>query len=117
MRNIATGFMKKHLQLETRMDDEKIHEMSINDPFLRTSTTIEWSLWDWLKMLFKRPRQTVIVTRIIADDVAYKRWFSGVDACDRCAAVIGYPHDGSNADDPGYHHGDERLCETCYYKT
>lgn len=110
-----TGFMKRHLKLETRVDDVKVHEQQIDDPFLRTQTVIGWGVWDWLKMLFKSPREIVVVTHVIGDGVAHKRWFAGLDACDRCETTIGYPHDGSSNADPGYHHGEERLCERCYY--
>jgi len=103
------------LKLETRVDGGKVHECPIDDPFIRASTVVGWSLWDWLKMLFQSPREITVTTRVIGNGVAHKRWFNGTDACDRCESVIGYPHDGSSAADHGYHHGEERLCNACYY--
>lgn len=117
MRSILTGFMKRHMTLETDVDGKRVHTQDIDDPFLTTSTRVGWNLWDWFKMLFKSPREIVVRTRVHGDGVAHKRWFAGVDACEQCESVIGFPHDGSSADDPGYHHGDKRLCGPCYYGT
>lgn len=104
-----------HLSVCVKIDGQTVHEKSIEDPFVTTRSVVTLSIWEWLCLLVKRPRQIEFALNIRADGVAQKRWFAGQDACDRCATTIGYPHDGSNASDPGYHHGSERLCEACFY--
>lgn len=104
-----------HLCVRTFVSGALIHTQSVEDPFASTRVCVGLTFWEWLKLAFQRPRQIEVLVHVSGDQVANKRWFLGVDACDRCAATIGYPHDGSNADDPGYHHGNERLCESCYY--
>lgn len=115
MRN--TRHMKNHLTCETWVNGEKTDSVGIEDPFVTTRCVIvtDFSWWDRLKILFSGQWTTRVRFHIHGDTVAHKRWFAGQDGCDRCGATIGFPHDGSNADDPGYHHGDDRLCETCYY--
>ena len=120
MRNVADGWMKKHLSVEVWTDQnaagvfKKSHEQAIDDPFVNTTTVTHWSLLSWFLMLF-RGRTHTVRFHIHGDSVAMKRWFAGQDGCDRCGQTIGFPHDGSSAADPGYHHGDERICEDCYY--
>lgn len=107
----------EHLVVRVRVDGEKVHERGIEDPFVTARTIVTLTFWEWLCLLFRRPRQIEVIVNVDGDGVATKRWFVGQDGCDRCAVTIGFPHDGSNADDPGYHHGKERLCEACYYGT
>jgi hypothetical protein len=118
MRNIAEGFMKRHLAVDVVVDQKTVHNQPIDDPFCttRTELDIRFSFWERIKLLFSASHRIQIIHHIRGDSVAMKRWFAGQDGCDWCGATIGYPHDGSSAADPGYHHGDERLCETCYYK-
>lgn len=109
--------MPQHLCQITRIDGVETHKQPIADPFATTKVVVGWNLRDWLKMLFRRRREIEVVVKIQGDNVAIQRWFSGRDMCDRChMEQIGFPHDGSSAADPGYHEGDERLCERCYYR-
>jgi hypothetical protein len=108
--------MPKHLCQITRIDGKETYRQQIADPFATTKVIIGWNLWDWLRMLFSRPREIEVVVEIQGDGVATNRWFAGRDVCERCQrTAIGFPLDGSSAADPGYHHGEERLCERCYY--
>ena len=117
MRSIFDGFMQRHLRSEVWVNGEKTHSQPIDDPFATVKTEVEtvFSFWDRIKLLFTGRHTVSVRFHIQADGVATKRWFSCKDACERCAKTIGYPHDGSNEDNPGYHHGEERLCEECYY--
>jgi len=109
--------MKRHLAIETRQDGKLLEPVvAVCDPFHRTKVVVGWSLWDWLKMLFRRDRSVTIEVRVRADGVAIKRWFQGQDTCEKCQDVKIGPLPGVHETEPGYHHGDERWCETCYYR-
>lgn len=110
----STEHFKRHLYTVVYVDDEKIAETPIEDPFATIKTVIVLTFWEWLKLFWKR--QIEVRSHIRSDGVALGRWFQGADICEKCKhAVIGYPNDGSSAANPGYHHGDERWCEACYY--
>jgi hypothetical protein len=112
----TTEHFKNHLRVVTEIDGKVTSNIRVEDPFAHTSVIVGWNLWDWFKMLFSRSRELRIRVDIRGDGVAQARWFRGVDVCERCQRTpIGIPHDGSAAHDPGYHHGEERLCESCYY--
>lgn len=108
--------MKRHLRIETRRDGELVEPaVRVCDPFHVTNVVIAWSLWDWLKLLFCRERSTSVRVSVVADSVALRRWFQGQDTCERCRQVKIGPLPGVHETEPGYHHGDERWCEQCYY--
>lgn len=113
-----TDYMKdnRHLNLKTWRDGVKVGvNVPIADPFHRTEVVCSWSLWDWFKMLFRRKRETVITVMVGGDSVAMKRWFQGQDTCERCQTRKIGPLPGVHETEPGYHHGNERWCEDCYY--
>jgi hypothetical protein len=119
MRDIMSGFMKRHLAAETVVDGRTVRNQPIDDPFATTMSEIDirFSLLDRIKLLFTGRHHVQVLHKIVGDSIAIKRWFEGKDACDWCGTTIGFPNDGSSEADPGYHHhGDERLCERCYCK-
>lgn len=109
--------MKNHLWVETRVDGKTIDRVPVDDPFHTTRVTheFEWSLWDWFKMLFTRKASVTLVVHVGSDGVSQGRWFQRAIICDKCErARIDDPR--HPAHDCGYHHGDERWCEDCYYE-
>lgn len=73
----------RHLKIVTRRDGELVGiKQAVCDPFHTTTVVLGWSLWDWLKMLFRQGRSTTVVVSVEADCVATGRWFKGVDACE-----------------------------------
>jgi hypothetical protein len=113
-----TDYMKmnRHLNVKVYRDGEKVGiNVPIADPFHCTDVICSWSLWEWFKMLFRRKRETVIRVVVDGDSVAMKRWFQGQDTCERCLQTKIGPLPGVHETESGYHHGDERWCEECYY--
>lgn len=105
--------MKPHLSLRIQENNETINNTPIDDPFHHT--TIRPSGWRaaWLVLTGRFELRV----KVCGDNVAHAIWFNRKHLCSRCQVVeIGFPKDGSNASDPGYHHGEERLCEYCYYE-
>jgi hypothetical protein len=106
--------MQRHLFVHTKRDGQAVDSVPVCDPFHTTRIVCEWTLWEWLKMLFAR--STTIEVRVDADGVAMKRWFLGQDTCERCKQTKIGPMPGAHETEPGYHHGKERWCEACYYR-
>jgi hypothetical protein len=114
-----TDYMKtnRHLQVKTYRDGKKVGlNVAIADPFHNTEVVCIFSVWELIKMLFRRKRQTVIRVFVDGDAVAMKRWFLGQDTCERCQQTKIGPLPGVHPTEPGYHHGKERWCEECYYR-
>lgn len=110
----SLGHFKRHLATAVYVDNKLIKRTPVEDPFATVNTIVSPSFREWLRLLWKR--EICVRVHIESDGVAWGRWFQGADICEHCKrSVIGYPHDGSSAVDPGYHHGDERWCETCHY--
>lgn len=107
--------MKRHLSVVTFRDGKKESEQPVCDPFHTTNVTIGFSLWDVVKMMFGK-RETTVRVSVVADNVAYKRWFQGQDTCERCLQTKIGPEPGVHPTEPGYHHGEERWCQACYYE-
>ena len=62
------------------------------------------------------PQTAEVRVHVRSNGVSQGRWFQGADICERCKRTrIDEPRHGPKAD-PGYHHGDERWCEGCYYE-
>lgn len=111
----GTDHFKKHMSVRVQVDGETTDNIPIEDPFHHTTVRVGISFWNWLKLLVKRPREIEVRVKIIHDGVALGRWFQGADICEKCKrARIDDARHGPHAD-PGYHHGDERWCEACYY--
>ena len=111
----GTEHFKRHLRSVFWVDDEKVDDLPIEDPFVsvRAGVEIQFSLWDRIKLLWTGRHVVHIRYHIESDPVAQRRWFNGTDVCEWCYTKIG---DSYTQGDPGYHHGDERICEACYYK-
>lgn len=117
MRSIMSGFMKRHLKVETWIGEKKIGDQQIDDPFITTRVELEmtFGFWELIKLAFtSRKHHETVRVHVVGDDVSMKRWFNGEDCCEHCGAKIG-PALGVHETEPGYHHGDERICENCYY--
>lgn len=111
----TTEHFRKHLSIRTQIDHETVGDVPVEDPFHHTTVVVDFTLWEWLKMLFTRPRQVEVRVKVVADGVAIGRWFQGADICENCKRTrIDGP--GQHGTEPGYHHGPERWCEECYYK-
>lgn len=107
--------MERHLSVVTWVDNKMIREVKVEDPFHHTTVIHEWSLWDWFKMLF-RGRRIEVRVHVRSDGVSQGRWFQRAIICDHCRRNrIDDPHHPPEHDH-GYHHGDERWCEDCYYE-
>lgn len=111
-----TKHFLRHLRVETSATGggqaPYSHSIPVQDPFHQTVFVCRWSLREWLKLLFDRRMYFSVCVR--ADNVAVQRWVQGADLCERCKqSRIDGP--GAHETDPGYHHGDERLCQKCYY--
>ena len=52
-----------------------------------------------------------VIGTVAVDGVSQVRWFQGKDICQKCKRNRLNGHETK----PGYEHGDERWCETCYY--
>jgi hypothetical protein len=115
----GTEHFKRHLSVVTWRQDnggpvEKVSEIEVEDPFHRTKVVLQWTVLEWLRMLFTR-REVEVVVHVRSDGVSQGRWFQGADICEKCKrARIGDPRDPAGHD-PGYHHGAERWCQDCYY--
>jgi hypothetical protein len=109
-----TEHMKRHLSIRTQIDNKTTSEIPVEDPFHHTTVIIEWSLWDWLKMLWQR--KVEVRVKVMSDGVSQGRWFQGADICENCkrrridgpkpdGCFHAYKQDGS----------DEQWCEACHY--
>lgn len=107
--------MKRHLSVVTHRDGELVSTQPVCDPFHTTRVIVGWSLWEAIKLLFSRNRETEICVAVSADGIATKRWFHGQDTCEKCRQIKIGPHPTYPNSDTGYHHGDERWCESCHY--
>ena len=109
--------MKNHLSVVTEVNGKEINEVPIEDPFHTTTVTheMEWSFWDWLKLIFKRKETVTLRVKVRSDGVSQGRWFQRAIICDKCRRnrIDDIRHPVEH--DHGYHHGDERWCEACYY--
>lgn len=113
-----TEHMKNHLFVVTRVNGKLIRRQPIEDPFLTNKTmhVQEWSLWDWLKMIFTRRYEVEVITRVESDGVSQGRWFQGADICEKCRHNrIDTP--GQHPTKPGYESHGMRVCQECYYGT
>lgn len=112
----GTEHFKNHMSIRTQIDHRTISNVPIEDPFHHTTVIVTFSLWEWIKMMFRWQRQVEVRVKVCADGVAIGRWFQGADICEKCKRFrIDEPLHGQNAD-PGYHHGNERWCQACYYE-
>jgi hypothetical protein len=110
-----TEHFKRHLWVVTDVDCKDVRTVAVEDPFHTTHVIVGWTFWGWLRMLFSRKREIDVRVKVRADEVALGRWFQGADICEHCKRQrIDGP--GQHKTKPGYEHGDERCCETCYYE-
>lgn len=82
----TTGeWMKRHLSVEVRTPDG-VQTTPVEDPFHRTTVmhTVEFSLWDRVKLLFHGKYTVEFQAAVHASDVAVRRWFFGQDSCTDC---------------------------------
>ena len=104
--------MKPHLSIRIQENNATINNIPVDDPFHHT--TIRPSGWRaaWLVLTGRFELRV----KVCGDDVSHARWFSKQDLCSRCKIVrIDNPHHSGHVD-AGYHHGEDRLCEYCYYE-
>jgi len=110
--------MKRHLSVVTWEDNKVLSEIPIDDPFHHTRINYEvrLTLWERIKLLFAGRITAEFRVHVRSDGVSQGRWFQRAIICDKCKR--------NRIDDPrhppehdhGYHHGDERWCEDCYYE-
>lgn len=62
-----------HLTIETKIDGDRIDIHDIHDPFLHNRTTLDLSLWEWFRLLWKRRIEFSVKVR--GDDIAHRQWF------------------------------------------
>lgn len=106
----------RHLFVSVYLEGKQVgNSCPIADPFINTTMTISFTVWELVKLIFSRKRETVVRIAVDGDSVAMKRWFQGQDTCERCQQVKIGPLPGVNETNPGYHHGSERWCRECYY--
>lgn len=115
-----TSHFKRHLAVVTRThwageSRTDVSQVQVEDPFHNTRVVMSWSLWKWLKLLFRWNRSVEITVLVEADGCAMGRWFQGADICEECKhARIDLA--GSHPDKPGYQSRGMQICEACYYR-
>lgn len=105
-----TEHFLNHLAIETAVDGETIRVVQVQDPFHTTTFEIKMTVLEWVKFFFKR--QISIRVNVRADRCAIRRWFDGIDVCERC----GGPELTGHPTKPGYESRGQRICEACYYE-
>jgi hypothetical protein len=94
-------------------DGHRVGLQEIHDPFVRNTTTMGWSLWDWFAMLW-RGRETTIEIIVRGDDAAHDRWFrdSPTQAL-LIEAVVALCRGGECDCDPPDEEGPKEPCPRC----